>query len=198
MADVAHASPDTRPGLVICAWEPAEMAWDPIEDLSGEPWNPAGARTDPLAADEPGPLADALITRLADPRRRALLLVGRTRNGDSFRLQIRAENRTIDGTGRLDDSGPAVVRTTAPAAEMVQALRDAGLAAEATSEAEGDAGSYLLYRVLSALPDEADAPAVGLLRAPLSASDAAVQRGVKAAAQAMARHLSPLPRSRPT
>jgi pyrrolidone-carboxylate peptidase len=81
---------------------------------------------------------------------------------------------------------------------MVQALRDAGLAAEATSEAEGDAGSYLLYRVLSALPDEADAPAVGLLRAPLSASDAAVQRGVKAAAQAMARHLSPLPRSRPT
>ena len=197
MADVAHVSPDTRPALVICAWAPEETAWDPIEDLSGEPWSPMGARTDPLAADEPGPLADALIARLADPRRRALLLVGRTRQGDSFRVQIRAENRTLDGTGRVDDSGPAVVRTTAPAAEMVQALREAGLTAEATSEAEPDAGSYLLYRVLSALPDEADAPAVGLLRAPSGASDAAVQRAVKTAAQAMARHLSPLPRARP-
>lgn len=197
MPDVAHASPDTRPHLVICAWAPDETAWDPIEDLSGEPWSPAGAQTDPLAADEPERLADALISRLADPRRRALLLIGRSRQGDSFRLQIRAENRTLDGSARLDESGPAVVRTTAPAAEMVQALREAGLTAEATSEADADAGSYLLYRVLSALPDEGDAPAVGLLRAPPGASDAAVQRAVKAAAQAMARHLSPLPRSRP-
>ncbi len=196
MADVAHASPDIRPGLVICAWDSDEKAWDPVEDLSGEPWSPPGARTDPLPADAPEPLADALIARLADPRRRALLLIGRTRQGDGFRLQIRAENRTLDGSGRLNESGPAVVRTTAPAAEMVQALREAGLAAEATSEAEADPGSYLLYRVLSALPDQADAPSVALLRAPLDAPDAAVQKAVKAAAQAMALHLSPLPRSR--
>ena len=39
-------------------------------------------------------------------------------------------------------------------------------------------------------------PAIGLLRAPENEPDAAVQRAVKAAAQAMARHLSPLPRSR--
>ena len=184
MADVAPPAPDTRPGLVICAWAPGETAWDPVEDLSGEPWSPQGARTDPLAADDPERLADALVARLADPRRRALLLVGPTREGDRFRLQIRAENRTLDGTRRLTGAGPAVVRTTAPAAEMVQALREAGFAAEASSDAEADAGSYLLYRVLSALPDEADAPSVGLLRA------------VKAAAQAMALHLSPLPRSR--
>lgn len=197
MAEVAHAAPDTRPGLVICAWSPEETAWDPVEDLSGEPWSPVGALTDALPGGAPETLAETLIARLADPRRRALLLVGRTHHGDGFRVQIRAENRTLDGAGRVDDSGPAVVRATAPAAEMVQALREAGLAAEATSEAEGDAGSYLLYRVLSALPDDADAPAVGLLRAPSAAGDVAVQRAVKAAAQAMARHLSPLARTRP-
>lgn len=197
MSDVSQTSPDTRPGLVICAWAPEDTPWDPVEDLSGEPWSPVGARTDPLPADAPATLADALIARLADPRRRALLLVGPTRRTDRFHLQIRAENRTEDGSGRLEGSGPAVVRSTAPAAEMVQALREAGLAAEATSEAEADAGSYLLYRVLSALPDEADAPSVGLLRAPAGASDDTVRRAVKVAAHAMARHLSPLPRPRP-
>jgi hypothetical protein len=55
---------------------------------------------------------------------------------------------------------------------MVRALNDAGLAAEATSDGEEDAGSYLLYRVLTALPDGSDAPAVGLIRAP-----AALARG---------------------
>jgi hypothetical protein len=80
---------------------------------------------------------------------------------------------------------------------MVAALHDAGLAASASSVCEGDAGSYLLYRVLSGLPDGADTPAIGLLRAPQGQPDAAVQRAVKAAAQAMARHLSPLPRARP-
>lgn len=196
MADIPQASPDTRPSLLICAWEPEETAWDPIEDLSGVPWSPPGARTEPLAADDPEPLAETLSARLADPRCRGLLLVGRTRKGEDFRLQLRAENRTLDGVRRLAESGPGVVRATAPAAEMVRALREAGLPAQATSEAEEDAGSYLLYRVLSALPDGADAPAVALLRAPVDAPDPAVQRAVKTAAQAVARHLSPLPRPR--
>lgn len=196
MVDAQQARPDTRPSLVICAWAHDESGWDPIEDLSGEPWSPAGARTDPLPADAPGPLASELSVRLADPRCRGLLLVGRSRRSDDFLLQIRAESRTADGVRSLDGSGPSVVRTTAPAAEMVRALRDAGLPARATSEAEEDVGSYLLYRVLSALPDGADSPAVALLRAPAGAPDATVQRAVKAVAQAVARHLSPLPRSR--
>lgn len=196
MGDAHEGSSDTRPSLVICAWSPEETGWDPIEDLSGDPWSPAGARTDPLPADAPEPLARALSARLADWRCRGLLLVGRTGRGDEVLLQIRAENRTRDGVRRLDGDRPGVVRATAPAAEMVRALREAGLPARATSEAEDDVGSQLLYQVLSDLPDGVDAPAVALLRVPADAPGATMQRAVKAAAQAIARHLSPLPRSR--
>ena len=84
---------------------------------------------------------------------------------------------------------------TTPVPAWPGPLNDAGLAVAASSESEADAGSYLLYRILSSLPDGADSPAIGLLRAPADSSDAAMQRGVKAAAATMARHLSPLPRS---
>ncbi len=196
MAELDKTLTDTRPGIVICAWDAAESGWDPIEDLSGEPWSPSGARTVPVPSADPDALASTLSAHLTDQRCRALLLVGRTRGHEGFRLQMRAENRTLDGAQRLDGVGPSVARATAPVAEMVRALKEAGLAADATSEAEDDAGSYLLYRVLANLPDGSDTPAVGLLRAPENESDDAMQRAVKTAAQAMARHLSPLPRSR--
>ena len=89
-----------------------------------------------------------------------------------------------------------MARATAPVADIVRALNNAGLPAAASSDSEDDAGSYLLYRVLSSLPDGPDTPAVGLLRAPEGEPDDAVQRAVKATAEAMARHLSPLPRLR--
>ncbi|MGZ9098189.1 MAG: hypothetical protein ACXW3O_00670 [Brevundimonas sp.] len=188
--------PDFRPALAICAYDVGQTAWDAAEDLSGEPWNPAGARTLAVAADAPEALATVLSARLADPHVRGLLLVGRTAAGDGFRIQVRALNRTLDGTRRLHDVGPGVVRATAPGADMVEALNAAGLPASVSSEAEDDAGSYLLYRILSDLPEGIDTPAVGLLRAPLDASEAMVRRAVKAAAQAVADHLAPLPRSR--
>ncbi|WP_420479842.1 hypothetical protein [Brevundimonas sp. FT23028] len=187
---------DTRPGILICAWDAGETGWDPVEDLSGEPWSPDGARTVPIASAEPDDLASTLSTRLADFRCRALLLVGRTRKAEGFRLQMRAENRSADGAHRLDDIGPSVARATAPVGDMVRALQEAGLTADATSDAEEDAGSYLLYRVLTSLPDGSDTPAIGLLRAPEDQSDDMVRKAVKAAAQAIARHLAPLPRSR--
>lgn len=196
MTDTDQTPTDTRPGIVICAWDAAESGWDPVEDLSGEPWNPNGARTVPVPSAAPDALVSTLSAYLSDRRCRALLLVGRTRSHEGFRLQMRAENRSLDGTQRRDDVGPSVARATAPVAEMVRALKEAGLAADATSEAEEDAGSYLLYSVLANLPDGSDTPAVGLLRAPENESDDAVQRAVKTAAQAMARHLAPLPRSR--
>jgi pyrrolidone-carboxylate peptidase len=196
MAELDQTLTDTRPGIVICAWDAGESGWDPVEDLSGEPWSPTGARTVPVPSDEPNALASTLSAHLSDRRCRALLLVGRTRGHGGFRLQMRAENRSLDGAPRPDGVGPSVARATAPVAEMVRALKEAGLAADATSEAEDDAGSYLLYRVLADLPDGSDTPAVGLLRAPENEPDAAVQQAVKAAAQAMARHLSPLPRAR--
>jgi hypothetical protein len=196
MLDPKDEAPDYRPALVICAYEADEEAWDPVEDLSGEPWSPAGARTLAVAGGEPEALAAVLSAHLEDRRCRGLLLVGRTRRSDGFRLQIRAENRALDDGGRLDDTGPGMARATAPVAEIVRALGEAGLTADASSESEDDAGSYLLYRVLSGLRDGPDTPAIGLLRAPEHEPDAAVQRAVKAAAQAMARHFSPLPRSR--
>lgn len=197
MAELDQTPTDTRPGIVICAWDAAESGWDPVEDLSGEPWNPNGARTVPVPPADPDALASTLSAHLSDRRCRALLLVGRTRSHEGFRLQMRAENRSLDGAQRRDGVGPSVARATAPVAEMVRALKEAGMAAGATSEAEDDAGSYLLYSVLTNLPDGADTPAVGLLRAPEDESDDAVQRAVKTAAQAMARHLAPLPRGRP-
>jgi pyrrolidone-carboxylate peptidase len=190
-----ETAPDFRPALVICAWDIDEAGWDPVEDLSGESWNPIGARTLPVAAGEPEALAAVLSAHLDDRSCRGLLLVGRTRCSDAFRVQIRAENRSLDGQ-RHDIVGPRTARATAPVADIVRALNEAGLAADASSDSEDDAGSYLLYRILSDLPDGQDTPAIGLLRAPEHETDVAVQRAVKAAAQAMAHHLSPLPRSR--
>lgn len=192
----AETPPDHRPAIVICAWDPDEAVWDPIEDLSGQPWNPAGARTIAVPGDEPDALAETLAAHLGDQHCRALLLVGRTRRSTNFRLQIRAENRSLDGVHRLTSVGPAVARATAPAADIVRALNEAGLTVDTSSDAEDDAGSYLLYRVLSGLPEGLDTPAVGLLRAPENMPASTVQRAVKTAAEAMARHLSPVPRSR--
>ena len=109
---------------------------------------------------------------------------------------MRAENRAPTGGKKVSQTGPALARATAPAAEMVRALTEAGLAADATSESEEDVGSYLLYRILTALPDNADAPSVGLLRTPASLNADQLRLGLQTAAAAMARHLSPLPRAR--
>jgi hypothetical protein len=191
-----ESGPDYRPALVICAWDADEAGWDPVEDLSGQHWNPIGARTLAVAADDPESLAAVLSAHLGDRSCRGLLLVGRTRRSDTFRLQIRAENRSLEGGRRLDVVGPGMARATAPVVDIVKALNDVGIVADASSDSEEDVGSYLLYRVLSGLPDGPDTPVIGLLRAPEHEADAAVQRAVKAAAQAMALHLSPLPRSR--
>lgn len=187
---------DLLPALVICAYEVGQTDWDPVEDLSGEPWRPVGARSLPMEADAPDILVAQLSARLADPACRGLLLVGRTAVEGGFRVQVRAVNRTLDGTRRHQTVGPGVVRATAPGADMVQALKAAGLAANVSSEAEEDVGSYLLYRVLSELPEGVDAPAVGLLRAPPEAGEEMVRRAVKVAVQAVADHLAPLPRAR--
>lgn len=187
--------PDRRPAIAICAWDPGFTAWDPVEDLSGDPWNPVGARTLPVAGSAG---ADALAAELSALLARgecgALLLVGRTVHPGAFRLQMRAENRRLDGGDRLDHTGPGVARATAPAAEIVRDMTAAGLKALAASDAEEDAGSYILYRILNDLPDGPAAPAIGLIRAPSDVAEAKVQLAVKTAASAIARHLAPLPR----
>ena len=192
----AEAKPDRRPAIVICAYEVDDDGWDPIEDLSGHPWSPTGARTIAVAASDPEGLAETLASHLRDTDCRAMLLVGRNRRSDLFRIQMRAENRGATPGAAPLEQGPSIARATAPAAEMVRALNDVGLAADATSDGEEDVGSYLLYRVLNAMPEGVDVPSVGLLRVPEDSGPDAVGRGVKAAAGAIARHLSPLPRAR--
>lgn len=190
----SRASGDRRPGIIICAYDADDDGWDLVEDLSGEIWSPNGARAVPIAAADPDELASTLAARLGSGECRAILLVGRTQKGPGFRVQMRAENRTLDYRNRLSSTGPGVARTTAPVADIVRALTAAGLQADASSDIEEDAGSYLLYRVLSDLPDGPLTPSIGLLRAPAPANEAAVRKGVKAAASAMASHLTPLPR----
>lgn len=187
--------PDRRPAIAICAWAPGFTAWDPVEDLSGDPWNPVGARTLPVpGSTEAEALAAELSALLTSGECSALLLVGRTAHPGAFRLQMRAENRCLDRADRLDHTGPGVVRATAPTAEIVRDLNAAGLNAVAASDAEEDAGSYILYRILNDLPDGPASPAIGLIRAPSDVADAKVQLAVKTAASAIARHLAPLPR----
>ncbi|MBB3871089.1 MAG: hypothetical protein KYX67_01840 [Brevundimonas sp.] len=186
--------PDRRPGIAICAYE-GDAGWDLVEDLSGDVWSPPGARTVRVSADNPDALAEILGQHLRSGDCRAVLLVGRNHKSGGFRMQMRAENRTLDRKDRLSRTGPGVARTTAPVADIVRALNAAGLDADASSEAEEDAGSYLLYRILADLADGPNTPAVGLLRAPLPADENLVKRGVKAAASVMAGHMALLPRS---
>ncbi len=191
---IAENQPDRRPAIVVCVYEPSDPLWQALE--SGDGLTPPGARLRPVGPGEPADLAGLITGELDHADCRAVLLVGRTRRSDGFRIQMRAENRALTGGKKLSQTGPGLARATAPVAEMVRALNEAGLTADATSDSEEDVGSYLLYRVLTALPDNADAPSVGLLRAPASLEGEQLRLGVQTAAAAMARHLSPLPRAR--
>lgn len=194
-SDVNAAVSDRRPAILICSWDAADPVWDLVEDLTGEPWNPPGARSVLVHGDETERLVQDLGDRLHSRKARALLLLGRTRHEGPIRLQIRAENRDGERGERLDPQGPGVVRATAPAADILQALADAKAPAVAASEAEDDPGSIILYRVLNALADE-ETPAVGLLRIPDGTPEQAIRQAVKAAAVAMTQHLTPQPRPR--
>lgn len=192
----SNGRPDRRPVISICAWSPSYRAWDPVEDLSGEPWNPPGARTLATPGDAS---AEALAATLTDLLSRgecsALLLVGRTIHAGPVRVQMRAENRRLGEPGRLDSTAPSIARVTAPVADILRELTEAGISAIADSDAEEDAGSYILYRILADLPDSLESPSIGLLRIPDGESENTVRTAVKTAASAMARRLAPLPRS---
>ncbi|WP_426039264.1 hypothetical protein [Brevundimonas sp. DC300-4] len=192
---IAENQPDRRPAILVCVYESDDPLWTAIDEEAAR-WTPPGTRLRPVGPDDPAALAALITGQLEDADCRAVLLVGRTRKSNGFRVQMRAENRALDGGKKISQTGPALARATAPAAEMVRALIDAGLAADATSDSEEDTGSYLLYCVLAALPDNADAPSVGLLRVPASLNVDQLRIGVQTAAAAMARHLSPLPRAR--
>jgi len=193
----AENAMDRRPSILVCVYETDDPVSALLHDSAAAEWTPPGARLLLVGPEDPAVLARRISGDLKLTECRAVLLVGRTRRSDGFRVQMRAENRTRCGGGKLSSTGPALARATAPVSEMIRALNEAGLNADATSDSEDDAGSDLLYRILTALPDDADAPAVALLRAPLSMEPDRLQRGVQVAAGAIARLLSPFPRERP-
>jgi len=193
---IAENQPDRRPAILVCVYEADDPLWSHLDADGASGWTPPGTRLRPLGPGDPAALAALITGQLDEADCRAVLLIGRTKKSDGFRIQMRAENRALTGGKKLSQTGPGLARATAPAAEMVRALTEAGLTADATSDSEEDVGSYLLYRVLTALPDNADAPSVGLLRAPASLDGEQLRLGVQTAAAAMARHLSPLPRAR--
>jgi len=200
MDQASNARPDLRtdrrPGIVICAWSPSWTAWDPVEDLSGEPWCPPGARTLAIPGDASADqLADTLTGLLTRGECSALLLLGRTIHSGPVRVQMRVEHRRPDARNRPDETDPGIARVTAPVADILRDLLEAGVSAIATSDAEEDAGSHVLYRILAELPDNLNSPSIGLLRIPDGQSEAMVRTAVKTAASAMARRLAPLPRS---
>jgi hypothetical protein len=190
----ADAQPDLRPGLMLCAYEP-DLDWGADGSDADNDWTLPGARLISVEAQAPESLARTLMERLRDPACRAALLVGRADGARDFLIQTRAENRVLNGKARLVPTGPGVARATAPALEMAQSLSEAGLSARLSSDTVTDPGNYLLYRVLCSLPDGPEAPLVGLLRVP-DGDGSAITRAVRLAAEAMARHLSPLPRPR--
>lgn len=193
MSDADRA--DQRlPVIVLCGYDADDEVWDPVEDLSGAHWRPNSALAISLTPKAPDALYETLAEQLRDRRCRALLLVGRGRSPDRFSVQMRAENRALSGSGRMNTDLPSLARATLPVADVVAALNAAGLQAEATSEAEPDAGSYLLFRILAELPEVTEAPAVGLLRVPSDVSLDTARRGVKAAASAIAAQLAPMGR----
>ena len=193
---IAENQPDRRPAILVCVYETADTMLATMNAGEAASWSPPGTRVRALGPDDPAALAEAISSHLDSADCSAVLLIGRTRKSNGFRVQMRAENRGLIGGEKVSHTGPALARATAPAAEIVRALNDAGLAADATSDSEEDVGSYLLYRILTALPDNADVPSVGLLRTPATLTDDQLRLGLQTAAAAMARHLSPLPRAR--
>ena len=186
---------DTRPGLIVCAFDRPRPGWDLVEDLMGRLWSPPGARTVMIAADQPVPLARSLHSELATPGVRGLLLVGNAEVGDEALIPLRALNRSADGVDRASDDGPGVVRSTAPAAEMIRALAQIGMVARIEPDGATGAGGYLLYQILASVPDTELAPSVGMVLLPPNLEPEATREAVKAAASAMATSLSPLPRA---
>lgn len=190
VSDTPTATVDLRPEIVVCVCDPAVEA--AVGDAATLSSGLTAARARRVGAADPERTAVDLAQRVRDRDCRALIIVGRAREG-GFRIQTRAENRVLGGKGRYLATGPGVVRATASAQELIRALTDAGQDAEITSEADGDAASHLLFRTLCDLPEGMDAPAVALLRVPAD-DPRRVDVGLKAAMSAITRHLSPLPR----
>lgn len=185
---------DRRPTILICNWSTTHPAWDLVEDLSGVPWQPEGVLTELIEGKSDIPLlSQNLADRLLSRDAQAVLLIGRTRHEGPARLQLRAEIPHENGK-RISPDGPGVVRSTGPAADIIEAVTKAHVAIVASSEHEPDEGSELLYGLLNRIGDSLETPPVALLRFPASMPEASIAQAVKCAVVVMTQNLTPLSR----
>jgi pyrrolidone-carboxylate peptidase len=178
--------PDDR-RLLICGFQPVDgAAADATEramaQLALADWAPAGVTASYFFAPQNWTTAtEAIADMMRASRAGAVLLVATARRSSDFAVEMRAQNRVSitkpDSTGQLRPSGriasvgPAVARATAPVADMLHGLLDAGLKAHASSEAGDYICNYVLYRLLTEVAAESGAPPVGCLRAPSLGAD---------------------------
>ncbi|WP_312136839.1 hypothetical protein [Brevundimonas sp.] len=194
ISDERSQDQDRRPLLLVCNWSATDPVWDMVEDLSGVPWQPEGIRTELVEpSTDISAQAQYLADQLDQQGARALLLIGRTRHEGPARVQLRAEIPQENGQ-RLSHDGPGVVRSTAPAGQIIEAATKARVSIIASSENEADDGSRLLYEILSRLDERLETPSVALIRFPHSMPEAAIAHTVKSAIIVMTQHLSNAPR----
>ncbi len=199
------------PRLLLCGFgpfpaAPANPAAAVIEALRDRSWSPPGVSI--AYAVVPtlwSRAADAVLSAAAECD--GVLLVGVAVGAVGFRVEMRAQNRTSRirpdadgatlGRNRIDATGPASVRVTAPVSAMLAAIRNEGLPVEPSSNAGSYLCNFTLYRVLTA---GLDGPQAGFLHVPQAAEFggatplADIDRGVRAAAWTFAQTL-PAPAS---
>ena len=188
-------STDRRPGIAIVAWDRGFRAWDPFDSASGQTWHPRGARAITITPADTDDLPATLAKALVGQSLSAILLVGRSNASGTIHIQTRAENRVPGSLDRDDPLAAGVVRATLSTAEILRDLTHEGLSARAVSEAENDAGSHLLFRILSHLPDQGATPPIGLVRLPRDMGPLQVNQAIRTIASTVSRHLPSLPAS---
>jgi pyroglutamyl-peptidase len=211
-----HAGTPSRAALLITGFGPFPGApinptAEVVERLIGQAWAPRGVRVRGLVAPVRwSGSAETIGDALRDSGCDGALLLGVSGKAREFRVEMRAQNhadrRRPDADGKtwrndkIDPTGPAVARSTAPVADMVRAIQDAGFPAEASSDAGDYLCNFTLYRILTGPADGMEAPSVGFLHVPqvierdgedvpLEVQD--IERAVKAAANAFALSLMP-------
>jgi len=136
-----------------------------------------------------GHAADAVFEAAEDCS--GVLLLGVDPAAPGFTVEMRARNvagRRRDAAGekpanrRISAVGPAVGRSTAPVASMVEAIARESFAARASSDAGDYLCNYVFYRLLT----EAPGLVSGLVHVPLNADIEALAGGTRAAAFAFA------------
>ena len=190
---------------------PTNPTAEVVERLIAQAWAPRGARVRALVAPVRwGGSAEMIDQALRESGCDGALMLGVAGKAREFRVEMRARNhadrRRPDADGKLwrnakiDPTGPAVARSTAPVVEMMRAIQDAGYPSVASSDAGDYLCNFTLYRLLTGVGEGVDGPPVGFLHVPRfferDGVDVPVElddleRAVKAAATAFAFSLMP-------